>query len=129
MPYSPYIPTMGGYNPMNTYMQPPAMPPAPQPLMQSGIVCRLVASKEEAATTQIPFDGNPYVFPNLTAGEIYVKQFNINTGNTDFSTYTRYVPEPITYATADDIAALRLEIAALSKKNAKKKAEVTEDDE
>lgn len=117
------------FTPNTTYFNPPAPPPTVQPMMTGGMVCRLVASKDEAATTQVPFDGNPYVFPNLTAGEIYVKQFNVNTGNTDFSVYTRFVPQPTTYATADDIAALRAEIAALTRRGGKKKAEVVDDDE
>lgn len=129
MAYSTNFGYPGAYNPNATYFNPPMPTPPVQPMMSGGMVCRLVASKEEAATTQVPFDGNPYVFPNLTAGEIYVKQFNVNTGNTDFSVYTRFVPQPTNYATAEDIAALRDEIAALGKKNGKKKAEVVEDDE
>ncbi len=129
MAYPPNYGYPNGYTPQSTYFTPPMTSQPVQPMMSGGMVCRLVASKDEAATTQVPFDGNPYVFPNLTAGEIYVKQFNVNTGNTDFSVYTRFVPQPTTYATADDIAALRAEIAALSKRGGKKKAEVIEDDE
>lgn len=112
MAYNSYsYPYGGNYNPVATYM-----PPIQAQNMQSiiGNFCRPVATKEEAATAQVPFDGNPYVFPNLQHGEIYVKQFNINTGSTDFATYRREdTPQTVSYATTAELEALRAEIRAL----------------
>lgn len=106
-----------GYNPMQTYMpQQPAVPQTPavaQP-MQGGVVCRPVASIDEAKGMQVQFDGSLYAFINLAAGEIYTKQFNFNTGNTDFEVYTKQAPAPpVVYATAAELEALRREIAQL----------------
>lgn len=105
-----------GYNPMQTYMpqqQNMQPPPQPQP-MQGGVFCRPVNSIEEAKNAQVQFDGSLYAFINLTAGQIYTKQFNFNTGSTDFEIYAKQLPAPpVVYATADEVAALRRELAAL----------------
>lgn len=111
--YSPYGGT--GYNPGQTYFpQPqPMQQPQIQP-MQGGVMCRPVASIEEARAMQVQFDGSLYAFINLSAGEIYTKQFNFNTGSTDFEIYSKKAPAaPVVYATADEVAALRRELAAM----------------
>lgn len=116
-----------GYNPMNTFMPQPLQQTAQQP-MQSGIMCRPVSSIEEAKGMQVQFDGSLYAFINLNAGEIYTKQFNFNTGSTDFEVYTKAPPAPpVAYATQSDIEEIRKELMSLKK--SKKKAEVIEDDE
>lgn len=82
--------------------------------MQSGMMARPVASKDEAAMAQVPFDGNAYIFLNMAADEVYTKQFNIQTGSTDFKVYVRQKQEaPMGFATKEEINALRAEIAAL----------------
>lgn len=88
----------------------------PQQQMMNGVAYRPVASKEEAALSQVPFDGNVYFFINPAADEVYTKQFNSQTGNTDFKAYVRQKQEaaPMTgFATKEDIDAIRKEIAAL----------------
>ena len=93
-------------------------PPQQQmmPAMQTGMVARPVANKDEAAMAQVPFDGNTYIFVNLAADEVYTKQFNTQTGSTDFKSYVRQKQEAAAvtgFATKEDIDALRKEIAAL----------------
>lgn len=91
----------------------PQQPMVQQP-MQSGF--RPVASKDEAAMAQVPFDGNMYIFVNPAADEVYIKQFNVQTGNTDFKAYSRQKQEvapAAAWATKEDIDALRKEIVAL----------------
>lgn len=103
-----------GYNPGNTYM--PQQPQQIQQPMQSGVMCRPVSSIEEAKGMQVQFDGSLYAFINLNAGEIYTKQFNFNTGSTDFEVYTKAKPAPpVAYATTSDIEEIRKELAALKK--------------
>lgn len=98
------------YNPMQTYMP---QQPTQQP-MQGGLFCRPVNSIDEARQAQVQFDGSLYAFINLADGQIYTKQFNFNTGSTDFEIYTKQAPAPpVVYATADEVAALRRELAAL----------------
>lgn len=109
MPYPAYA------APQRTYFPQPF---AQQQSLQSGFTCRQVSSREEATTAQVPFDGLPYVFLNLSAGEVYIKQFNYNTGNTDFISFVRFnsAPEQVqAYATKEDIEALKAEISQLKK--------------
>lgn len=79
--------------------------------MQQIIDCRPAASREEASAAQVPFDGSPHVFLNLPQGEIYVKQFDFNTGVSAFSTYTKQIPAPPPkFATQEDLERLTAEI-------------------
>lgn len=130
VPFSGYPYQTGNYSqayqPMSGQQAYPQLPQMQSP-MQSGLVCRLVGSREEAAQTQIPFDGNPYMFFNQMAGEAYMKQFNTLTGNTEFTTFTKSAPEKAApFATKEDIEALRAEIEKMKKPG--KKREVTEDE-
>lgn len=102
------------YTPQQTYFPTQQyQPPQTQP-MQGGVMCRPVASIEEARAMQVQFDGSLYAFINLAAGEIYTKQFNFNTGNTDFEIYAKKAPAaPVVYATAAELEALRRELAAM----------------
>lgn len=98
--YNPY----GGYGvlaqgPQQMYPQQPAQQAymqqmgamgqmAPQPAQtQPNVTVRLVTSRDEATTAQIPFDSTINVFINLSAGEIYIKRFNPNTGGAWFGDY------------------------------------------
>lgn len=105
-----------GYSPVNTYMpqmQQRPMPTAAPPI-QGSVVWRLVSSIDEAKSIQIQFDGGLYGFVNLASGEIYTKQFNFDTGSTDFTVYVKQAPlPPVKYATAEDLAELRREINEL----------------
>lgn len=113
MPYQ-YDPNYS-YTPANTYfpqMQQRAMPTAPP--AQGGAVWRPVSSIEEAKNIQIQFDGGLYGFVNLASGEIYTKQFNFDTGSTDFTVYVKQAPlPPVKYATADELAELRRDLNEL----------------
>ena len=113
-----------GYSAVNQFApQQPQYQQMNQMPMQSGIICRPVASKEEASQTQIPFDGNPYVFINQMAGEIYTKQFNTLNGNTDFTTFTRQMPERADrYATKEELDALRADFEKMRRPGRKKEA-------
>lgn len=104
-----------GYNPGQTYFPQPMQQPQPQNQpMQGGVMCRPVASIEEARAMQVQFDGSLYAFINLAAGEIYTKRFNFDTGNTDFEIYAKQRPAPpVAYATAAEVDALRRELAAM----------------
>lgn len=116
-----YIPYPAYGMPQRTYFPQPYVQ---QPL-QGGIACRLVSSRDEAATAQVPFDGKPYVFLNLSGGEVYAKQFNCNTGSTDFISFARVnstaAPAPA-YATLEDIEVLRAELAQLKKPQRRREA-------
>lgn len=91
-------------------------------------MCRPVASAEEAKSIQVQFDGSLYAFINIAAGEIYTKQFNFNTGSTDFEVYKKAdAVTPVAYATAAELAEIKKELAAIKK--SRKKMEVNDDDE
>lgn len=88
--YNPY----GGYGVPAQAMYPPQAAYAPQmggmaqtQPAQPAVNVRLVTSRDEATTAQIPFDATINVFVNLAAGEIYVKRFNPNTGGAWFGDY------------------------------------------
>lgn len=57
-----------------------------------------VTNRAEANSTQVDYSGVPTFFYNQTTGEIYKKQFDINTGLATFQDYKRTEPsdEPIT---------------------------------
>ena len=98
------MPGMMGFNPYGGYGQPQSYMPQtaqmaaqqayaqqmqsmPQimPQAQPGVTVRLVTSRDEATTAQIPFDATINVFVNMGAGEIYIKRFNPNTGGASTS--------------------------------------------
>lgn len=60
-----------------------------------------VANIEEANASQVDLNGNPVFFYNKGKNEIYVKQFNLQTGLADFYTFskveaTEEVPQIVT---------------------------------
>lgn len=68
----------------------------PQPVMQTPVQqannsmsIRLVASRAEAETMQIPFDGTTHFFYDTSCGKMYSKTFNGNTGAAPLITYSR----------------------------------------
>lgn len=73
-----YMQQMGG---MGQMAQQPAQ------MQQPNVISRMVTSRDEATTAQIPFDSTINVFLNPSAGEIYVKRFNPNTGGAWFDDY------------------------------------------
>ena len=61
-------------------------------------------------------NGNPIVMPDFPHGKIYVKFFDMNTGTASVVEFTAPQPEKKPapqYATMDDLAQLREEIAAI----------------
>lgn len=46
-----------------------------------------VTSVDEAKVAMIDLDGSLFIFVNLAKGEIYTKQYNLQTGYSDFQTY------------------------------------------
>ena len=63
-----------------------------------------VANIEEANASQVDLNGNPVFFYNKGKNEIYVKQFNVQTGLADFYTFSRMetVAEAPQIVTKDD---------------------------
>ncbi len=108
----------GGYQaPYNSYT--PASPFIQQQQALCGMSCRPVSSADEARGIQVQFDGNPNVFINEAAGEIYVKRFNFGTGSMDFDTFVKALPAPpVTYATAAEFEMLKRELAELKEARA-----------
>ena len=96
-----------------------AMPQQAQPQ----VITRMVTSREEATTAQIPFDSTINVFLNMSAGEVYIKRFNPNTGGALFDEFihpARYqqmkeqektAPE---YATVEMVQALDNRVSELA---------------
>ena len=89
----------------------PQVQPAQTPVSQNpGLLGRMVTSKEEALGVPVDFSGAPMIFPDVSHGVIYVKQFNPGTGAADIREYRiseTHVPETPAYATAADLEALR----------------------
>lgn len=46
-----------------------------------------VTSMDEAKAAMIDLDGSLFIYVNLAKGEIYTKQYNFQTGYSDFQTY------------------------------------------
>lgn len=88
-----YNPFGGGYGQPQMYAQQAyaqqmqgmgqAIPQQAQPQ----VITRMVTSREEATTAQIPFDSTLNVFLNMSAGEVYIKRFNPNTGGALFDEF------------------------------------------
>ena len=89
-----YNPFGGGYGQpapqmyaQQTYAQQMMAQPAPQQ-MHPRVNVQMVTNRDEATTAQIPFDANIInVFVNMSAGEIYMKRFNPNTGGALFDEF------------------------------------------
>lgn len=121
-----------GYNPYGGYGQPPMyaqqaympqmqtqMPQMPQQPQQPTVSVRLVTSRDEATTAQIPFDSTINLFVNLGAGEIYIKQFNPQTGGAVFRCFaeaakTKEEQKPQEYVTEDRFCALEQRVSELA---------------
>lgn len=61
----------------------------PQFGQQVGFKVLPVTNIEEANASQIDLNGNPVFFYNKGKNEVYIKQFNVQTGLADFYTFTR----------------------------------------
>lgn len=96
-PFTAYTPQYGSGYPNQMYGQ---------PQQNTAPVVRLVTSKEEVISQQIPFDGAVSYFVDTSNGKIYTKAFDPNTGTAPISTYVKENIQPVRYATIDDLAAL-----------------------
>lgn len=106
-------------------MMPTAPIQAPQNAPSAGqglsLVSRLVSNRDEANAAPADFTGALMVFPDVNHNRIYLKRWNHQTGAADFLEFVPVVPEPeptpqpVRYATAEDLEALRAEIEALKK--------------
>ena len=149
-----YNPFGGGYGQptpqmyaQQAYMQQASgmgqMPQQPAQMQQLNVVSRLVTSREEATTAQISFDINTFnIFYNPSAGEVYIKRFNPNTGGAFFEDFLsaaklqamqQAAQEPqkaqTEYATVDMVTALENRGSELADAvNAKRKRTVQSDE-
>lgn len=91
--YNPYLPMQLYQNQMAQTQMPPQQMPAPSPQTASvstqGIspASRPVTNREEAIGTPADFSGAPMVFPDITHNRVYIKRWNMQTGNADFMEY------------------------------------------
>lgn len=99
--YGGYPPYGAGYNMAQPYqnqmMQSPSQMPqipmqaqqAPAQQLPQGLssVSRPVTNREEAVSTPADFSGSLMVFPDITHNRVYLKRWNIQTGNADFVEY------------------------------------------
>jgi hypothetical protein len=93
----------GGVN----YSQPPQMPVTAPKTAANGPVVKLVTSREEVVSNQIPFDGSTTYFVDTSNGKIYAKTFDFNTGTAPIITYIREQETKIKYVTEDDLKELK----------------------
>lgn len=94
---APYYnnPYTNGYQNGFQPQQPMIQQTAPAPVMQSNVNVRMVTSREEAIAAQIPFDATVNIFANLSAGEVYIKRFNIQTGKADFDVFKQQIEQTV----------------------------------
>lgn len=100
------------------FYQPPIQTTPMQPQTANQPSVRLVTTREEVVSAQIPFDGSTSYFVDTSNGKIYSKTFDFSTGSAPIVTYVREQENKVQYATIDDLNALREELKA--KKGAKK---------
>ena len=86
----------------------------PQAAPQQGMMMRPVTSLQEAAASQINFDGAAHWFYDTSADRLYSKTFDFQTGTAPIVTYVREQPSPVVqYATVDIVNGLIQEIQNL----------------
>ena len=98
--------------PQPGYTQIYGQPPAAQP---QGFNVRPVTSREEAVAAQIDFMGPGTIMPDFGHGVIFYKKFNPNTGSSELLEYALKSSSEPTYATIEDLAALREELLAANR--------------
>ena len=74
-----------------------------------------VANIEEANASQVDLNGNPVFFYNKGKNEIYIKQFNLQSGLADFYTFSRVETntEAPQIVTKDDLKVINEKIDGL----------------
>lgn len=86
-----YQPSQNGLNqfPTNFPTTQQNAPQAPTAAPRQGFVCIPVTCREQVVATQIPFDGSTTFFVDTSAGMIYAKTFDLNTGAAPIQEYVR----------------------------------------
>ena len=109
--------TYNYFNPMMTpqqrlYQMEQQYPQFNQPI---GFKVVPVANIEEANASQVDLNGNPVFFYNKGKNEIYVKQFNLQTGLADFYTFSKVeaTAEAPQIVTKDDVKLINEKIDGL----------------
>lgn len=90
--------------------------PMQQQESQQNIICRPVASIEEARAIQTDFSGALMVFPDVSHGMIHTKRLDYSTGSAAFNTYRLEQPTQA----AEQVSAPIIEYAPMSEVNALK---------
>lgn len=90
--------------------------PMQQQEPQQNIICRPVASIEEARAIQTDFNGALMVFPDVSHGMIHTKRLDYSTGSAVFNTYRLEQPAQA----AEQVSASVVEYAPMSEVNALK---------
>lgn len=127
-PYQPVYqpPTSAAYQPMaaipQQYQQVPQQPVQPQMQPQAqgqpNMICRPVASEEEARATATPFDGSTLILTDFGHGKVYSKALNYSDGSALFNTYqliqqatpTEPQAPAVEYAPRSELESLRAEL-------------------
>ena len=124
--YGPYAPQQG--RPEGVPTNPPQMQNAQQGAgvgQSGGFSVRPVTGREEAVAVPVDFLGPGTLMPDLPHGTIYLKRFNPQTGSSEFYAFVLPPPEPepdpVQYATRQDLDALREEIVQLIPKKGGKR--------
>lgn len=136
MPYQQQINSMP---PQYQQTQQPAQAQMQQQVTQGqpNVICRPVASEEEARATATPFDGSTLILTDFGHGKVYSKALNYADGSALFNVYQLAQPQQaevpavqapaIEYAPRSELESLRAEIESLraeleeTKKTAAKK--------
>lgn len=104
---------MANYNPYGYPYQPYQQMQQGYPQQQSTqpqIVCRPVASIDEARAIPTDFSGNVQIFPDLAHGCIYTKALNYQTGAAELNVYRLYsepAQNPPEYITKGEFLGLK----------------------
>lgn len=103
----------GAYPQNNSYY-----PQSAAERQESRVICRPVASVEEAKAIPTDFNGNLMILPDLSHGMIHTKQLNYQDGSAIFQTYslTPVMEEanpPAVFAPLDLVKSLQAEIQEL----------------
>ena len=130
MAYSYNYPAFGNYNPITPFApRPEAQGYLPQPQMaqmpaspqvqqtqQPNMVCRPVASEEEARAVPTDFGGAMLILTDTGHGRIYTKSLNYLDGSAIFNTYQLVQPQqaiqptssvPVEYVSKQEVEKMR----------------------
>ena len=116
-------------NPQQFQMQ--QIPAQNQPVQQQiPVAVRFVTKYAEADAAQIAFDNTINLFINLASGEIYMKRFDMNSGQAPLVTYRQDRPKaaqddaqrPVEYATVEMVTAIENRLNELADTMATRRA-------